>query len=124
MRHDIFYLDALIRCYRSHYLYLKLIIQRYVNILHFYIGKGLNMKNITLPINCDTCHQPINRHDDAYVEWIDPNGYIDKVNIVHNKVSSPRGDCFQHTKHYNRCDLELTSILNEFPELRMELGLV
>lgn len=82
------------------------------------------MKSIALPITCDTCGKPINSHKDAYVEWIDPNGIISDVHIVHNKSASPQGDCFQHTKHFNRCDLELETILNSrHTQLKNDLGL-
>ncbi|EIF8949694.1 hypothetical protein P7M07_22110 [Vibrio parahaemolyticus] len=83
------------------------------------------MKNIQLPITCDTCGQPIKSYDDAFVEWVDPNGVISSVNVVHNKVTSPTGDCFQHTYHPNRSDLELTTILNDrHTELKQQLGLI
>ena len=83
------------------------------------------MKSIALPITCDTCSQPIHSHKDAYVEWIDPNGVISNVHIVHNKSASPRGDCFQHTTHFNRSDLELETILNaRHTQLKNDLGLV
>lgn len=82
------------------------------------------MKRIALPITCDTCGQPILSYEDAFVEWIDPNGVISEVHIVHNKPSSPQGDCFQHTLHYNRSDLELTTILNDrHADLKKSLGL-
>ena len=69
------------------------------------------MKSTTLPITCDTCKTAINSHNDAYVEWIDPNGVVSQINIVHNVNSSPNSHCFQHQNHPNRSDLELTSIL-------------
>ncbi|BDU37346.1 hypothetical protein [Vibrio nigripulchritudo] len=83
------------------------------------------LKSTALPIICDTCGQPINSHQDAYVEWVDPNGVISNVHIVHNKPSSPQGDCFQHTNHFNRSDLELETILNpRHTDLKNELGLI
>ncbi|KZK68667.1 hypothetical protein A1L58_18105 [Shewanella baltica] len=85
------------------------------------------MKSIALPITCDTCGNPINSYADAYVEWIDPNGVISDVHIVHNKSASPyspQGDCFQHTMHFNRSDLELETILNgHHKKLKNDLGL-
>jgi hypothetical protein len=83
------------------------------------------MKNTAIPITCDTCHQPIHSHHDAFVEWIDPNGVISNVHIVHNMPSSPSGNCFQHTSHPNRSDLELTTILNDrHIDLKTDLGLI
>lgn len=83
------------------------------------------MKSTALPITCDTCGQLILAYEDAFVEWIDPNGVISEVHIVHNKSKSPQGDCFQHTNHYNRCDLELTTILNDHHSwLKKELELL
>ncbi|EIK4811210.1 hypothetical protein LJ779_004625 [Vibrio parahaemolyticus] len=81
------------------------------------------MKSTTTPITCDTCGQAITRQQDAFVEWLEVNQTISDVRIVHNRPTSPTGDCFKHTRHYNRRDLELESVLAD-PSLKSQLGLL
>ena len=80
------------------------------------------MKSIIIPITCDTCGLKITTQQNAFVEWLEINGQISQVHIIHNKLTSPSGDCFKHTKHYNRRDLELASVLAT-PNLKKQLGL-
>ncbi|OCH27148.1 hypothetical protein A6E13_19850 [Aliivibrio fischeri] len=81
------------------------------------------MKSTTAPMTCDTCKQPINTQQEAFVEWLETNGTITDVHIVHKVPYSPNAHCFQHQNRPNRNDLELETVL-EIPQLKKDLGLI
>lgn len=87
----------------------------------------MSLKSTGLPIICDECRQPITSHDDAYVEWIEPTfNEPQDVRIVHAAHSSPNkpnGNCFKHTAHFHRCDMDLSAIKSD-PNEMTRLGLI
>ena len=72
---------------------------------------------------CDECGTPINKIEDAVVEWIEEGENISEVRVVHNPVYSPNSNCYKHTSHYHRKDNHLEQVMgNEEFKKKLKLS--
>ena len=71
---------------------------------------------------CEHCKTQINDINEAMVEWIDDDISIKDVRVVHNKIFSPSGSCFNQNSYYRK-DFQLDFILKDI-QLKNKLGLL
>lgn len=83
------------------------------------------MKEITNPIICDTCCEIIQNSNEGMVEWLNDDGEIQDVYIVHHLNHSPKNpkDCSKHRTNPLFQDLVLDRVLSD-QSLMDKLGLV
>ena len=80
------------------------------------------MRQISYPYICDECGMEMREENGPMVEWLNHNGSISDVRIVHATMHSPKGECYKHTHNAHRRDLHIQDVVGD-AELLKELSL-